>query len=355
MKILVYSDNHWCQYSSILRKMGEKYSLRLENQIKSINWAENLAKKLNCNLVVHCGDFFDKETINSMELTALNDLLFYDKIEHLMLVGNHEMGINNLDYSSMHVFGITACFKIINKPTTIELDDFHQLCFLPYILDYKKQSLKEIFPASPKTRIIFSHNDIAGMQLGGFITKNGYSIEEIEENCDLCINGHIHNSERISSKIFNVGNLTGQNFSEDGFKYHHGVFVIDTDTLKIDVYDNPYAINFYKLDFSENDSINYINEVSTKLKNAVITVKCKEEDYDYLKKRFGSTEDKLVPHHNSIIECRFIVDYSNNNLDSSEEQKIDLSVDHIKEFKQYLLQELGSSETVLSEIEEITK
>ena len=31
MRILIYSDNHWCQYSSIVRKRNKKYSLRLEN------------------------------------------------------------------------------------------------------------------------------------------------------------------------------------------------------------------------------------------------------------------------------------------------------------------------------------
>ena len=134
MKILVYSDNHWCQYSSILRKRGEEYSVRLENQIKSINWAEGLSKQLNVNMVVHCGDFFDKETLNSMELTALNDLHFNEDIDHYMLVGNHEMGINTLNFSSMHVFALIPTFSIINESRILELDKNIQICFLPYDL-----------------------------------------------------------------------------------------------------------------------------------------------------------------------------------------------------------------------------
>ncbi len=354
MKILCYSDNHWSQYSSILRKNGNKYSIRLENQIQSINWAESLSDKLNCDMVVHCGDFFDKEYLNSVELTALNDLHFNTNVGHFMIVGNHEMGINNLSYSSMHLFGINNHFKIIDSPKTIELDDFHQICFLPYTLDNNRKPLNQIFPDIGKKRIIFSHNDISGIQIGKFLTKNGYSVEEIENSCDLFINGHLHNGERITSKIFNVGNLTGQNFSEDAFKYQHCVFVIDTDTLKIDVYKNPFAINFYKLDFTENNSISYINEMSSLLKNAVVTIKCKESNYDYLRKRFGDTPDELVPHHNSILECRFIVDYSNR-TESVAEQEIDLSVDHIKEFKNYILQELGTSDIILSEVEEIIR
>lgn len=37
MKILLYTDNHFCEKSSIINKYGEKYTYRLENQLKSIN------------------------------------------------------------------------------------------------------------------------------------------------------------------------------------------------------------------------------------------------------------------------------------------------------------------------------
>ena len=40
MKIGVVGDVHWCAYSSILRSRGNKYSIRIENLIKSVNWAE---------------------------------------------------------------------------------------------------------------------------------------------------------------------------------------------------------------------------------------------------------------------------------------------------------------------------
>lgn len=351
MKILVYSDNHWCQYSSIVRTRSDKYSVRLDNQIKSINWAEDLSNKLNCDMVVHCGDFFDKESLNSMEITALQELRFSD-CTHILIVGNHEMGINSLEYSSAHIFELIDTFNIIDKPVTMELDDFHQLCFLPYTLGSSSIDIGSVFPTTPKKRIIFSHNDIAGIQLGKFITKDGLSIDNIEQNCDLFINGHIHNGQRITNKIFNIGNLTGQNFSEDAFTYSHSVFVIDTSTLRISVFDNPYAFNFYKIDFTEDNSIEYINKISSKLKNAVVTIKCNEDDYEYLSKRFGKEVDDVVPHHSSIIESKFIIQHSTS---LSEEELTDLSVDHLNEFRTYVINEFGSTDIVLQELEELFK
>ena len=43
MKICCFGDTHWSEYSSILRSMGEKYSTRLENLIKSVNWVFDIA------------------------------------------------------------------------------------------------------------------------------------------------------------------------------------------------------------------------------------------------------------------------------------------------------------------------
>ena len=67
MKIIIYSDNHFCEKFSIINKMSDKYTTRLENQIKSINWVEELAYKKGCQYVICAGDFFDKPNIKSLK------------------------------------------------------------------------------------------------------------------------------------------------------------------------------------------------------------------------------------------------------------------------------------------------
>ena len=36
-KLLIYTDNHFCEKSSILNRYGQNYTVRLENQITSLN------------------------------------------------------------------------------------------------------------------------------------------------------------------------------------------------------------------------------------------------------------------------------------------------------------------------------
>ena len=187
IKFLLYSDNHWSQYSSIIRKRGEKYSLRLENQIKSINWAMDLAKSKGCWMTFCLGDFFDKAELNSEEVSALEDIRWAGMINNF-IVGNHEMGSVNHEYSSARLFSLldTGCVEI--EPSMVELGGI-ELCILPYILETERKPLSEYFP--PRTnlkRVILSHNDIKGMQMGAFISQEGFSKEAIGKGlrCGIC-------------------------------------------------------------------------------------------------------------------------------------------------------------------------
>ena len=180
MRIAIATDNHFCERSSILTKYGTKYSLRLENQLASINWVEQLAKTENCDMIVCLGDFFDKPQLTDQEITALQDINWAEDIPHYFLVGNHESEENDLQYSSTKVLEGNNRY-IIDKPSLYQILDV-ELAFLPYIVESNKQPLESYFPQNGLNlpRILFSHNDILGLQMGPVVSKIGFSIEEIE-------------------------------------------------------------------------------------------------------------------------------------------------------------------------------
>lgn len=349
MKILLYADPHWSAYSSIVRGRGEKYSVRLENLIKSINWVEKLAYTHNCEEIVCLGDFFDKESLNSEEITALQDISWERPgiIQHSMLVGNHEMGRNDLEYSSMHVFKQNG-FAVVNEPVYVDDADTGftdiDILYLPYILDCNRKSLKEYLHDRPSGRklIVFSHNDIAGIQMGRFMSTSGFTIDEIEENCDLFINGHLHNGEKITDKIINLGNLTGQNFSEDGFVYRHCAMVLDTATLSYELIENPYALNFYKIDASAKQPDLYDDAY----KNSIITLTCAEAQVDYWR--------QILKDCPNIIESRILVERRTNTTTENKSEDLYAS-DHLEQFKVYVLENIGESDIIKEELIEILK
>lgn len=345
MKILICTDNHFCQYSSSLRSKGQTYSTRLENQISSINWCEELAKNKDCKLVVHLGDFFDRPDLNAEELSALKEIQWSD-IPHVFLVGNHEMASVDSSINSVNV--LSKIGKIIDKPC---MDSFYgcELIYLPYILeterkplqDYINEIYKEYWTTKEdKYRIIFSHNDLKGIRYGQYQSKQGFDIKEISNNCDLFINGHLHNQTQINEKILNLGNLTGQNFSEDGFKYSHSVAILDTDTLNIELINNPYAINFYKIDLSTDYSLKKLKEIINKVENGVLSVKVPQNKLEEVREYL-----KIC---SNVLEYRVI---ANLNWNSNENNTATLTkIDHLQQFKDYIITELGSTDVVLEEL-----
>ena len=102
MKVCICGDVHWCTYSSILRKRGIRYSLRLENLIDSVNWVIDTAASSGCTDLFFLGDFFDASVLTAEEISALSELKWNNSVYTSFIVGNHEMGTSDLSFSTAH-------------------------------------------------------------------------------------------------------------------------------------------------------------------------------------------------------------------------------------------------------------
>lgn len=343
MKICIFTDSHWSAYSSILRRRGERYSMRLENLLKSISWVEELAQSHSCDSILCLGDFFDKSDLTSEELTALNQIQWCG-IPHTYLVGNHEMGRSSLEYSSAHLFNLGHNSIVIDNQQNYVVGNT-EICFLPYICEYGRGALAEYFTFQlpPERRIIFSHNDIKGIQMGTFLSTEGFDIDDIKQNCRLFLNGHLHNYTQYGN-IINIGNLTGQNFSEDATRYSHYAIILDTETFEIQYFENPYAFNFYKLDLTGQSDAVIERQLTSVKSNSVITVKVDE------------TKDKLVNSiiqaNSNIIESRVILNLISDETESKP-VTVEIGTDHLSQFRDYIEAELGTSTFVLEELNKV--
>jgi DNA repair exonuclease SbcCD nuclease subunit len=342
MRILCFTDNHFCERSSIITKYGTKYSLRLENQIDSINWVESIAQEKNCGMIVCLGDFFDKPQLTDQEITALQDIKWAENIPHYFLVGNHESEENDLQYSSTKVLE-SEYRVIIDKPFIYDLADI-ELAFLPYVVESNKQSLETYFPKTGMPRILFSHNDILGLQLGPIVSKIGFSIEEIESNCEFCLNGHLHNGQAISQRVLNLGNLTGKDFGEDAFRYQHKIIIIDTDTFAFETIENPYAFNFYKIDILTEKDLQLLENVKS---NAVVSIKCVD--------KYVEAAREKVALNSNIIETRLILIKTFEESDTQTVDISDLAVDQCVKFAECCREKLDNTPILETELAEILK
>lgn len=339
MRVLVVGDVHWQEYSSILRKQGKTFSVRLENLIKSINFVEEESQVNNVDAIVYLGDFFDNSTINYNEITALSMVQWNSAVPHYFLVGNHEIASIDTTKSTAHIFKeMCHDFITIDEPISIPQEGC-SLCFLPYVRDNWK-SINEYFP-DITSKIVFSHNDIKGIQMGQWLSTEGLDLDDISENCTLFFNGHLHNNQHVKSNVINVGILSGRDFGEDASKYKHLIYLLDTNTKEYSEIINPYAFNFYKIDTTTNKELN----VNALHDNAVITVKCYDTDKVSIKSQLDSCS--------SVVEYRLIIEPTTAPV--VDVAKIDLSVNHIDEFKKYCRTVIDNTDVLEQELNIICK
>ena len=342
MKILLFTDLHMCPRASIINKWGAKYPSRLENCIDSVNWAERKAEELGCSFVISLGDFFDKPDLTSETITACKEIQWSD-IEHYHLVGNHDASDSSLTFNAANILGSDRHI-IISEPIMLEADGC-DLCFLPYVTECDRKPLSEYF-STRKTynsrKIIFSHNDISGIQMGPVISKTGFSIEEIEANCDIFLNGHLHNGQALSPKVVNLGNLTGKDFGEDAIRHRHCAVVLDTENMSLTYIENPYAYNFYKIQIDCESDILCLEQLKN---NSVVSIKCEQSLLDATKQKIAEL--------NNIIESRIIL--TKKLEETSEIAELDFNVDHLARFIECCKANIENSSLLEEELGEICK
>lgn len=338
-KYLIYTDVHFCQYSSIVRKQGKKYSVRLHNLIDSISWAEHLAEEENCDEVLTLGDFFDRTDLNAQEITALQDVYFCDK-PHIFLTGNHEANSSSLEYSTAQVFqSIDA--EVITDIKRVEINDKVDLYFIPYLTNDIRLPLKNYLVDNGKKKVILSHNDLAGIQYGKFKSTGGFDVNEVLNNCTLFINGHLHNGYVINDRIILVGNLTGLNFNEDATKYEHYVYIMTVDdngSITLEPRVNPYAFNFYKLKIDSEKDITIIDNLKS---NSILSVSCLGSLIPQVEKKLDKS--------NNVVDYKIYATYKQGgSIDVSD---VDFTVeDHFQQFINFVQTKIEPSEILTEEL-----
>lgn len=351
MRFIIYSDNHFCEKCSLITKLGNKYSMRLENQIASLNWIEETAIKKDCNVVICGGDFFDKYFVTDQELTALKDIN-WNTLPHYFLVGNHESEENDLQYSSAKALEGSNRF-VVSTPEIYHFWDKNkkecEVAFLPYIVESNRKDLSEYFEHKPLRpdvyRLLISHNDLFGVQMGPVISRTGFKPEELSKICNLCINGHLHNGQKILENVINIGNLTGKDFGENAFKYKHGAYIVDTETKVIDFIENPYAFNFYSIEINSEFDILKLKRLK---QNSVVSLKCKAS--------LVADTRKAIESLPNIVESRLMVVRDTSLIEGLETANIDdLTMDHKGKFVECCKEKIDNTPILEEELAEVLK
>lgn len=304
IKISLYADPHFSQSSSIIVGRKGEFTGRLDNLIRSFTWMNNFFKSQNVDEIICLGDLVDKPVLTSEEITAMSKC---EIDNHYLIVGNHCRSDKDGYINALSIYK-----NVINKPGFI----FDGVYFLPYNHD-----LIDLKSISPRPKVILSHNDIKGYNFGGHLSTEGYEISDILSSCDLFINGHLHNGGWvIKDKIMNLGTLSGMNFSSCNGEWFPSVAILDTETLEINLYENPEAYHFMKVEFKTLPEVKgFLDNLSGN--HNVIQIKVLAD--------LAERTRKLIEQSNKVEASRILTIHDNSKNDKSIVNKITLEGSNI--------------------------
>lgn len=294
-KILIYTDPHVCTNSSVIRTRGDVFSTRLENLQKTFVWINKFAEEEKVDDIICLGDFFDAPNLTSEEITAVQS---FNVGHHKFLVGNHDSNRADLVFSSVNIFDSK---NVINKATYWEKEN---ILFLPYSIESEKFDLDSL---CNKDTIILSHNDLKGVQYGGYMSQSGMDVDYILSHCTLFINGHIHNGNIIKetdrSLVMNLGSITGLNFNNDvSVGWKPSCMILDTETRTYRLFENPHAFLFYNVYLPTEEAITEFMSTLEFDRPNIVSIKVPSKLMEFAKQVKNDNSDLLY-------YCRLVPDY----------------------------------------------
>lgn len=194
------------------------------------------------------GDFLDtKEIIRGKCLNLIYDYFLSSKLEHIIIIGNHDyFNLECLDHS-LKVLNSLPNVTIVDKRT-----ELHGMHFIPYIHDLKvlKDELKQI----PKDSVLFGHLEVQSFDFGnGHMCEAGLTTKSLNK-FKRVISGHFHKYQQRGNLTY-LGTPFSHSFGESDQIKYIGVYDKSKDELALEETNFP-SHKTITVDCDVNNSVN---------------------------------------------------------------------------------------------------
>jgi hypothetical protein len=196
------------------------------------------------------GDMLDtKEVIRGKCLNLLYENFSKSKLQHIILVGNHDWF--NLECQDHSLKSLTSLpnVRVIDK---IEFHPNLPFVFFPYIHD--KTKLKEQLSKIQDPKLIaFGHFEVSGFDFGnGHLCEDGVIVHDDFKGFKRVISGHFHKLQQTGNFTY-LGTPFSHSFGEANQDKVIGIYDLPNDQLTLQPTDFPRHISL-KVDLSKKGS-----------------------------------------------------------------------------------------------------
>ena len=245
MKVLVITDQHFGVRNDSLVYI--EYYKKFYSTV-----VIPFIKKFGIEHVLCLGDTFDRrKSVNFNSLEAAKEMWFTPLeqmgVSMTMLVGNHDIYYKNtLRVNSPDLLlGEFGNIQVVDVPTELSIGGLPVFC-VPWICDSNRHDTYRLLEAST-ARLCVGHLEFTGFEaVPGMVMEHGYSPDPFAK-FDKVLSGHYH-TKSSKKNIHYLGNPYELYWND--YKTRKGFHILDTETLDLQFYRNPYTI-FEKIFYND--------------------------------------------------------------------------------------------------------
>lgn len=205
------------------------------------------------------GDLLDtKEVIRGKCLNAYLNYFKRSKLDHIVLVGNHDWFNLECKEHSLEPLKDLENVTIVDSPIS-----HNGMLFLPYIHggDAVREALGNLVPKVVKKDfpILVAHLEVTGFDFGnGHICEAGLGLEDLKM-FDLVVSGHFHKFQEKGNLVY-LGTPFSHSFGESNQTKF--IAILDSETQRLEYIATPFAQHLtIEIDA---DKVSTIRKVDTK-------------------------------------------------------------------------------------------
>jgi len=288
---------------------------------KSLDKGEVLFNTVE-NLGRHCvwlGDLLDtKEVIRGKCLNAFYDYFSRSKLQHIIIVGNHDWF--NLECKD-HSLKALAALPNVTIIDTVRSHPTLPFVFFPYIHD--KAKLKEELNAieNPQDKIIVGHFEVSGFDFGnGHLCEDGIITHDDFKQFKRVISGHFHKLQQTGNFTY-LGTPFSHSFGEANQDKVLGTYCLSDDTLTLTPTSFPRHLSI-KIDLSKKGAEKKLQEFLAGNESNINRVQL-----------YGTTEDVIKFDKSKYPEVTKWEDKSETKIDAK--TNLDESLDNKTQFQEW--------------------
>lgn len=171
------------------------------------------------------GDILDnKEIIRGKCLNLFFEYLKNSKLNHIIIVGNHDYFNLDCEDHSLRTIGSLPNVIVVDKPT-----ELYGITFIPYVhnIDHLREALNVL---KDPNRVLFAHLDVMAFDYGnGQLSDKGLTLDDLK-GFKRVISGHYHKFQQNSNLTY-IGSPFTHSWGESDQTKYIGQYTVSKDEL----------------------------------------------------------------------------------------------------------------------------